>query len=144
MGAEAWIYFCHQWLLVSVGQLITSSRILSKPVKPRKPVKYRKPVDARKPDLPNNRYYQLLFKPVSPMVQYVVLPPCFICTSCFMNLAPPKIMAQNGVKYSEFHCRGEHANWRLLGQGRGLTNRGNQFLDLVGQMNIREITWGNH
>ena len=43
MGAEAWIYFCHQWLLVSVGQLITSSRILSKPVKPLKLVKYRKP-----------------------------------------------------------------------------------------------------
>ena len=75
MGAEAWIYFCHQWLLVSVGQLITSSRILSKPVKPRKLVKY------RKPDLPKNHYYQLLFKPVSPMVQYVVLPPCLIQTS---------------------------------------------------------------
>ena len=57
--------------------VLTSSRILSRPVKPRKPVEYRKPVNAGKLDLPINHYEKLLFKPVSLMVQDVVLPSCY-------------------------------------------------------------------
>ena len=55
-----------------------------------------------------------------------------------MNLAPQKIMAQDQVKYSDFHCSGGAS----AGMNEGADKQMKKCLDLAGLMNIKGYTWG--
>ena len=60
-----------------------------------------------------------------------------------MNLAPPKIVAQDQVKYSDFHCNGKQASVGASARTSKGVYKEEKKLDLAGLMNIKGHTWGS-